>query len=115
MLWEPVLTARSSPAKAIRKQRKIGISEIISTQSLDVPTVSGATFSSNSILNAVADALGTGSPSAEQPADNESNSGTDQPEADGGNGQGQTGGGRHGNGWRGGLWRRTPGKGKLTA
>lgn len=77
------------------------ISEIISTQSLDVPTVSGATFSSNSILNAVADALGTGSPSAEQPADNESNSGTDQPEADGGNGQGQTGGGRRGNGWRG--------------
>ena len=77
------------------------ISEIISTQSLDVPTVSGATFSSNSILNAVADALGTGSPRAEQPADNESNSGTDQPEADGGNGQGQTGGGRRGNGWRG--------------
>lgn len=91
------------------------ISEIISTQSLDVPTVSGATFSSNSILNAVADALGTGSPRAEQPADNESNSGTEQPEADGGNGQGagqpgnhggngqgQTGGGRRGNGWRGG-------------
>lgn len=104
------------------------ISEIISTQSLDVPTVSGATFSSNSILNAVADALGTGSPRTEQPADNESNSGTDQPEADGnneqdteqpgnhggngqgagqpgngsGNGQGQTGGGRRGNGWHGG-------------
>lgn len=33
------------------------ISEIISAQSLDVPCVSGATFSSNGILEAVADAL----------------------------------------------------------
>ena len=84
------------------------ISEIISTQSLDVPTVSGATFSSNSILNAVADALGTGSPSAEQPADNESNSGTDQPEADGGNGQGA---GQPGSGGGNGQGTEQPGNG----
>ena len=77
------------------------ISEIISTQSLDVPTVSGATFSSNSILNAVADALGTGSPRAEQPADNESNSGTDQPGNGSGNGQSAEQPGNHGGNGRG--------------
>lgn len=35
------------------------IDKIISAQSIQVSTVSGATFSSNSILEAVADALGT--------------------------------------------------------
>lgn len=35
------------------------IEEILSAQSIQVSTVSGATFSSNSILEAVADALGT--------------------------------------------------------
>ena len=35
------------------------IEEILSAQSIQVSNVSGATFSSNSILEAVADALGT--------------------------------------------------------
>ena len=34
------------------------VSEVLAAQSLDVDTVSGATFSSNSILEAVANALG---------------------------------------------------------
>lgn len=57
------------------------ISEIISTQSLNVQAVSGATFSSNGIMDAVADALGSDSGRAEQPA--------------GGGWRGQPGGGRH--------------------
>ena len=47
------------------------INEIISAQSLDVATVSGATFSSNGIIEAVADALGI---SYEKPANNNNNS-----------------------------------------
>lgn len=78
------------------------ISEIISTQSLDVQAVSGATFSSNGIMDAVADALGAVSDRSEQPAGGESGSG-----AGGGNGSGSgqhdTGG--HGGGWRGGSGR----------
>lgn len=62
------------------------ISEIISTQSLDVQAVSGATFSSNSIMDAVADALGTDSGRAEQPSGSESGAGAGQPGAGGGNG-----------------------------
>ncbi len=82
------------------------ISEIISTQSLDVQAVSGATFSSNSIMDAVADALGASSDRSEQPAGGESGSG-----ADGGNdhGSGEHDTGGHGRGWRGGSgkgWRR---------
>lgn len=83
------------------------ISEIISTQSLDVQAVSGATFSSNSIMDAVADALGVGSDRLEQPAGGESGSGAEEPEAGGGNGHGfgQHGAGGHGGGWRGGSGR----------
>lgn len=83
------------------------ISEIISTQSLDVQAVSGATFSSNSIMDAVADALGAGSDRLEQPAGGESGSGAEEPEAGGGNGHGfgQHGAGGHGGGWRGGSGR----------
>lgn len=40
------------------RARDVIIGEIISSQSVDVTTVSGATFSSNGILEAVADALG---------------------------------------------------------
>lgn len=80
------------------------ISEIISTQSLDVQAVSGATFSSNSVMDAVADALGAGSDRLEQPAGGESGSGAEEPEAGGGNGHGfgQHGVGGHGGGGRGG-------------
>lgn len=83
------------------------ISEIISTQSLDVQAVSGATFSSNSIMDAVADALGAGSDRSEQPAGGESGSGAEEPQAGGGNGHGfgQHGAGGHGRGWRGGSGR----------
>lgn len=45
------------PAEAV-------VSEILAAQSLDVDTVSGATFSSNAIIKAVANAL---SPQREQP------------------------------------------------
>lgn len=83
------------------------ISEIISTQSLDVQAVSGATFSSNSIMDAVADALGASSDRLEQPAGGESGSGAERPGAGGGNGHGfgQHGAGGHGRGWRGGSGR----------
>lgn len=83
------------------------ISEIISAQSLDVPAVSGATFSSNSIMDAVADALGASSDRSEQPAGGESGSGAEGPGAGGGNGPGfgQHGAGGHGGGWRGGSGR----------
>lgn len=83
------------------------ISEIISAQSLDVQAVSGATFSSNSIMDAVADALGASSDRSEQPAGGERGSGAEGPGAGGGNGPGfgQHGAGGHGGGWRGGSGR----------
>ncbi|MCI8787083.1 MAG: FMN-binding protein [Eubacterium sp.] len=83
------------------------ISEIISAQSLDVQAVSGATFSSNSIMDAVADALGVRSDRSKQPAGGESGSGAEGPGAGGGNGPGfgQHGAGGHGGGWRGGSGR----------
>lgn len=83
------------------------ISEIIGAQSLNVQAVSGATFSSNSIMDAVADALGASSDRSEQPAGGESGSGAEGPGAGGGNGSGfgQHGAGGHGGGWRGGSGR----------
>lgn len=83
------------------------ISEIISTQSLDAQAVSGATFSSNSIIDAVADALGASPDRSEQPAGGESGLGAEGPGAGRGNGSGfgQHGAGRHGGGWRGGSGR----------
>ena len=72
------------------------ISEIISTQSLDVQAVSGATFSSNSIMDAVADALGAGSDRSEQPAGGESGSGAEGPGAGRGSGSGAEGPGAGG-------------------
>lgn len=74
-------------AAYFRRAKDTIISDIIRTQSLDVQAVSGATFSSNSILDAVADALGTGSHRAEQPADNGNGSGTGRDDTNSGNGQ----------------------------
>lgn len=66
--------------------------------------VSGATFSSNSIMDAVADALGAGSAGQGQPAGDENGIETVRPEAGGENGSeaGQPGSGEgygHGNGF----------------
>ena len=79
------------------------ISEMIRTQSLDVQAVSGATFSSNSIMDAVADALGISSAGQGQPAGGENDPETGQPGAGGGNGSGSGqpgagGGSGHGSG-----------------
>ena len=84
--------------KPCRRQDTV-ISKIISTQSLDVQAVSGATFSSNSIMDAVADALGVVSAGQGQPAGGENDPETGQPGAggEGGSGSGQPGAGQ-GNG-----------------
>ena len=75
------------------------ISRIIQAQSVDVDAVSGATFSSNSIMDAVADALGVVSAGQGQPAGGENDPETGQPGAggEGGSGSGQPGAGQ-GNG-----------------
>lgn len=114
-----------------QKAQSAVINAILTEQTPDVSAVSGATFSSSSIMDAVADALGAGSAGQEQPAGNEngfereipeageeSGSGAGQPGAGGGNGHGwgqpgagqendseagQPGNGRHGGGWHGGL------------
>lgn len=114
-----------------QKAQSAVINAILTEQTPDVDAVSGATFSSSSIMDAVADALGAGSAGQEQPAGNEngfeteipeageeSGSGAGQPGAGGGNGHGwgqpgagqendseagQPGNGRHGGGWHGGL------------
>lgn len=90
------------------------INEIINTQSLDVQTVSGATFSSNSIMDAVADALGNrsgepepsvgggnGDGNGQQGGGDGSGNGNGQQGSGDGHGPGQQGGG-NGRGWRGG-------------
>lgn len=88
-----------------RKAQSAVINAILAEQTPDVNAVSGATFSSNSIMDAVADALGSDSGRTEQPAGGENDSETGQPEAGtgGGNrhGSGQPGVGGHGGGWRG--------------
>lgn len=80
------------------KAQSAVINAILTEQTPDVSTVSGATFSSNSIMDAVADALGASSDRSEQPAGGESGSGAGQPGTDGGNehgsGQHDTGGHR---------------------
>ena len=67
------------------RARNAVISEIIRTQSPEVVPVSGATFSSNSIMEAVASALGNGAVSRTQPLDEGTDSGKGQP-AGAGNG-----------------------------
>lgn len=89
------------------KAQSAVINAILTEQTTDVSTVSGATFSSSSIMDAVADALGAGSDRSEQPAGGESGSGAEGPGAGGGNGSGS---GQHdtggpGKGWRGGSGR----------
>ena len=52
------VTGASGEDSAYLSQAQSVISSIISAQSTDVDTVSGATFSSTGIINAVVDALG---------------------------------------------------------
>lgn len=108
-----------------QKAQSAVINDILAEQTSDVDAVSGATFSSNGIMDAVADALGSGQNESVQPADNskddaadgessfetgkpgadgENGSGSGQPGAGQGNGPGagQPGNGGHGGGWRGG-------------
>lgn len=95
-----------------QKAQSVVINDILAEQTSDVDAVSGATFSSNSIMDAVADALG-GVPDESEPpadhsnedaADSENGSETEQPGAGQGSGSetGHHGNGRHGRGWRGG-------------
>ena len=98
-----------------QKAQSAVINAILTEQTPDVSAVSGATFSSNSIMDAVADALGSGTDESEQPVDNSRNDaaggeddhGSGQPGAGQGNGPGagQPGNGRHRRGWRGGSGR----------
>ena len=99
-----IINSYADDAPYFTRAQDTVISEIISTQSLEVQAVSGATFSSNSIMDAVADALGASSDRSEQPAGGESGFGTERPGVGGGNGHGfgQHGAGGHGGGWRGG-------------
>ncbi len=85
-----------------QKAQSAVINAILTEQTLDVSAVSGATFSSNSIMDAVADALGTSPEATEQPAGEESGSETGQPEEDKANGYDHPGTQGHGRGWRGG-------------
>ena len=84
------------------KAQSAVINAILTEQTPDVSTVSGATFSSNSIMDAVADALGASSDREEQTKGGESGSGRG-----GGNGlgSGQHGAGGHGKGGHGGSGR----------
>ena len=110
-----------------QKAQSAVINDILAEQTYDVDAVSGATFSSKGIMDAVADALGSGQSESAQPADSgkddvaggengsetskpgadgESGSGAGQPGADGegGSGTGQTGIGTengHGSGQQG--------------
>lgn len=108
-----------------QKAQSAVINDILAEQTSDVDAVSGATFSSKGIMDAVADALGSSLGESEQPSDNskddaaggengsesgkpgadgESGSGSGQPEAGqrNGPGAGHQGNGRHrGGGHRG--------------
>lgn len=66
-----------------QKARSAVIDAILTEQTADVDAVSGATFSSNSIMDAVADALGTDSGGPKQPESKEDGAETAQPEEDG--------------------------------
>lgn len=100
-----------------QKAQSIVINAILTEQTYDVSVVSGATFSSNSIMDAVADALGAGPARQEQSAGGENGSEAGQPGAGeggiygpsqpgtgegNGHGSGQSGNGRHEGGWHGG-------------
>lgn len=95
-----------------QKAQSAVINDILAEQMTDVDAVSGATFSSNSIMDAVADALESGMGETEQPVDSgeddaaggENGSESGKPGAGQGNGSGtgHQGNGGHGKGWRGG-------------
>ena len=74
------------------------IDAILTEQAADVDAVSGATFSSNSIMDAVADALGTESGRTEQPERGEDGAEPEHPGEGRGNGQGSGQPGTGGNG-----------------
>lgn len=57
-ITDVTVTSHEDDDKYFSRAESTVISEILDAQSLDVDTVSGATFSSSSILEAVADALG---------------------------------------------------------
>lgn len=90
-----------------QKAQSVVINDILAEQTSDVDAVSGATFSSNGIMEAVADALGSSLGESEQSADNGKDDAADgengfesgKPGADGesGFGSGQSGAGQ-GNG-----------------
>lgn len=118
-----------------QKAQSAVINDILAEQTCDVDAVSGATFSSKGIMDAVADALGgmeeseqsavkgrddaaggengsetdRGSETEQQGADGESGSGSGQQGAGQGNGSGA---GHHGNGGHGGGRRGGPGGGE---
>lgn len=118
-----------------QKAQSAVINDILAEQTCDVDAVSGATFSSKGIMDAVADALG-GMEESEQSAvkgrddaaggengsETDRDSETEQPGADGesGSGSGQqgagqgngSGAGHHGNGGHGGGRRGGPGGGE---
>jgi uncharacterized protein with FMN-binding domain len=56
------ITSHQEDAEYFNKAKSSIINQIISSQSLEVQAVSGATRSSNGIINAVANALGVSSP-----------------------------------------------------
>lgn len=85
-----------------QKAQTAVINAILTEQTSDVSAVSGATFSSNSIMDAVADALGTNLDRSEEPADEDNSNAPGQPDAEKENGQGRPNTGRHERGWRGG-------------
>lgn len=98
-----------------QKAKTAVINTILAEQTSDVNAVSGATFSSNSIMEAVADALEINSDSSEEPANKESGSSAEQPgtgdengnaqekpDAERKNGQGRPNTGGHGRYWHGG-------------
>ena len=64
--------------EVFHKAQSAVINAILTEQTPDVSTVSGATFSSSSIMDAVADALGSSFKSSEQSVD-ESNDASGQP------------------------------------
>ncbi len=96
MITDITIKSYEDDAAYFTRAQDAVISEILRTQSLDVQAVSGATFSSNSIMDAVADALGAGAAGQGQPVGSsagdasggESGSETVQQGAGAGNGSG---------------------------
>lgn len=89
-----------------QKAQTAVINAILAEQTSDVSAVSGATFSSNGVMDAVADALEINSESSEEPADGEGGSSAGQSDDERSrNGQGRPNTGGHGRGRHGGSGR----------